>query len=196
VSFVDIAILRFLLFALMKAFQDRRAPWYQRGLIRNPLRKISVIMLHDVERRIGRPSQQCGFIEQPIHSGLFESGPEFPRPQIDRTKEIAATNNDLVVHAGRSRLQCDLGRGFARLQLGPIASRGDRDVEFTAGSEQRQKCRSEEPRRLAGPTTRDHRDGDETFVDESRAGRNYFESFSAGFIVVLRLQNASIAQNE
>jgi hypothetical protein len=36
VSFVDIAILRFLLFALMKAFQDRRAPWYQRGLIRKP----------------------------------------------------------------------------------------------------------------------------------------------------------------
>ena len=50
VSFVDIAIHRFLLFALMKAFQDRRAPWYQRGLIRKPLRKISVILLH-VERR-------------------------------------------------------------------------------------------------------------------------------------------------
>jgi hypothetical protein len=48
VSFVDIAILRFLLFALMKAFQDRPAPWYQRGLIRKPLRKISVILLHDV----------------------------------------------------------------------------------------------------------------------------------------------------
>ena len=25
------------------------APWYQRGLIRKPLRKISVILLHDVE---------------------------------------------------------------------------------------------------------------------------------------------------
>src|SRR5260370_31611163 len=48
VSFVDITILRFLLFALMKAFQDRRALWYQRGLIRKPLRKISVILLHDV----------------------------------------------------------------------------------------------------------------------------------------------------
>jgi hypothetical protein len=33
----------------MKAFQDRRAPWYQRGLIRKPLRKIGVILLHDVE---------------------------------------------------------------------------------------------------------------------------------------------------
>jgi hypothetical protein len=50
-SFVDIAILRFLLFAFVKAFQDRRAPWYQRGLIRKPLRKIGVILLHDVERR-------------------------------------------------------------------------------------------------------------------------------------------------
>jgi hypothetical protein len=49
-SFVDIAILLFLLFAFMQAFQDRRAPWYQHGLIRKPLRKIGVILLHDVER--------------------------------------------------------------------------------------------------------------------------------------------------
>jgi hypothetical protein len=49
-SFVDIAILLFLLFAFMQAFQDRCAPWYQRGLIRKPLRKIGVILLHDVER--------------------------------------------------------------------------------------------------------------------------------------------------
>jgi hypothetical protein len=48
-SFVDIAILGFLLFAFAKAFQDCRAPWNQRGLIRKPLRKISVILLHDVE---------------------------------------------------------------------------------------------------------------------------------------------------
>src|SRR5260370_25311231 len=50
-SFVDGAILRFLLFAFAKAFQDRRAPWYQRGLIRKPLRKIGVILLHDVQHR-------------------------------------------------------------------------------------------------------------------------------------------------
>jgi hypothetical protein len=37
-SFFDITVVRFLLFALMKAFQDRRASWYQRGLIREPLR--------------------------------------------------------------------------------------------------------------------------------------------------------------
>jgi hypothetical protein len=48
-SFVDLAILRFLLFAFAKAFQDRRAPWYQRGLIRKSLREIGVILLHDVE---------------------------------------------------------------------------------------------------------------------------------------------------
>jgi hypothetical protein len=49
VSFVDIATLRLLLFALMKPFQDRRAPWYKPSLIRKPLRKISVILLHDIE---------------------------------------------------------------------------------------------------------------------------------------------------
>jgi len=34
----------------MKAFQDRRAPWYLRGFIRKPLSKIGVTLLHDVER--------------------------------------------------------------------------------------------------------------------------------------------------
>jgi hypothetical protein len=48
-SLVDVAFLRVLLFAFMKALQDRRAPWYLHGLIRKPLRKISVIVLHDVE---------------------------------------------------------------------------------------------------------------------------------------------------
>src|SRR6266481_1737711 len=42
---------RFLLLAFVKAFHDRRAPWYQPGLIRKPLRKIGVILLHDVEHR-------------------------------------------------------------------------------------------------------------------------------------------------
>jgi hypothetical protein len=50
-SFVGVAIFRFLLLAFVKAFHDRRAPWYQRGLIRKPLRKIGVILLHDVEQR-------------------------------------------------------------------------------------------------------------------------------------------------
>ena len=50
-SFVGHRHLRFLLLAFVKAFHDRRAPWYQRGLIRKPLRKIGVILLHDVEQR-------------------------------------------------------------------------------------------------------------------------------------------------
>jgi hypothetical protein len=37
-------------FAFMKAFQDGRAPWYLRSLIRKPLREIGVILVHDVER--------------------------------------------------------------------------------------------------------------------------------------------------
>jgi hypothetical protein len=45
-----VAIWRFLLLAFVKAFHDRRAPWYQPGLIRKPLRKIGVILLHDVEQ--------------------------------------------------------------------------------------------------------------------------------------------------
>ena len=49
-SFATFAILR-PLFAFVKAFQDRRAPWYERGLICKPLRKIGVILLHDVEYR-------------------------------------------------------------------------------------------------------------------------------------------------
>lgn len=48
VSFVEIAI-RFLLLALMKALSYRRSPGYQHGLICKPLRKITVILLHDVE---------------------------------------------------------------------------------------------------------------------------------------------------
>jgi hypothetical protein len=35
--------------AFTRAFQDRRAPPYLCGLIRKPLRKIGVILLHDVE---------------------------------------------------------------------------------------------------------------------------------------------------
>jgi hypothetical protein len=37
-----------LLLAFVKAFHNRCAPWYQGGLIRKPLRKIGVILLHDV----------------------------------------------------------------------------------------------------------------------------------------------------
>ena len=47
----QLQLLFFLLFAFMKPFPDRRAPRYLRSLIRQPLREIGMIMLHDVERR-------------------------------------------------------------------------------------------------------------------------------------------------
>lgn len=51
-SFVDIAVPHFLLFAFVKAFRDRRPPEYQCGLIRKPLREIGVILLHDVQHGV------------------------------------------------------------------------------------------------------------------------------------------------
>ena len=60
-SFVAGGIVLFLLFALVKALHDRRSPWYQRGLIRKPLRKIGVILLHDVEHRfLGKAAMVLG----------------------------------------------------------------------------------------------------------------------------------------
>ena len=47
----SLAAVLFLLLAFVKALHDRRSPWYQRGLIRKRLRKIGVILLHDVEHR-------------------------------------------------------------------------------------------------------------------------------------------------
>jgi hypothetical protein len=47
----QLQLLFFLLFAFMKPFPDRRASWYLRSLIGQPLREIGMIMLHDIERR-------------------------------------------------------------------------------------------------------------------------------------------------
>ena len=49
-SLIDVASFRYLLFALTKALHNRRSPWYQRSLIREPLRKISVILSDDIQR--------------------------------------------------------------------------------------------------------------------------------------------------
>jgi hypothetical protein len=47
----------------------RRSSWYQRGLIREPLRKIRVILLHDVEHRFpGERAMVLG--KEPVH--LYE----------------------------------------------------------------------------------------------------------------------------
>ena len=58
---VSLAFVLFSLFAFVKTRHDRRSPWYQRGLIRKPLRKIGVILLHDVEHRfLGEPAMVLG----------------------------------------------------------------------------------------------------------------------------------------
>jgi hypothetical protein len=51
----------FLALAFAKALRDRRSSWDQRGLIREALRKIGVILLHDVEHRfLGEPAMVLG----------------------------------------------------------------------------------------------------------------------------------------
>jgi hypothetical protein len=45
----SLAVVLNLLFAFVKALHNRRSPGYQRGLVREPLGKIRVILLHDVE---------------------------------------------------------------------------------------------------------------------------------------------------
>jgi hypothetical protein len=67
----SLALVLYLLLAFMKALHDRRSPWYLRGLIREPLRKIRVVLLHDVEHRfLGEPAVVFG--QQPVHvSELF-----------------------------------------------------------------------------------------------------------------------------
>jgi hypothetical protein len=45
----------------MKPLHYRRSPWYQRGLIREALPKVRVILLHDVEDRfLGELSMVLG----------------------------------------------------------------------------------------------------------------------------------------
>ena len=51
-SFVLTAIFRNFLFALMSPPRYRRSPRYQHGLICKALRKVSVILLHDIESRL------------------------------------------------------------------------------------------------------------------------------------------------
>ncbi|XSC46347.1 hypothetical protein ACF1BQ_010995 [Bradyrhizobium sp. RDT10] len=54
-------VLYYSLLAFAQALGDRRTPGYQRGFIREPLRKIGVILLHDVEDRfLGEPAMIFG----------------------------------------------------------------------------------------------------------------------------------------
>jgi hypothetical protein len=57
--------------AFAQALRDRRSPWYQRGLVREPLRKIGVVLLHDVEHGFpGEPAMVLGKISVHV-SKLF-----------------------------------------------------------------------------------------------------------------------------
>jgi hypothetical protein len=49
------------LFAFAKALRDRRSPGDQRGLVRQALREVGVIMLHDIKHGfLGKPSMVFG----------------------------------------------------------------------------------------------------------------------------------------
>jgi hypothetical protein len=49
------------LLAFVKALNDRRSPRYQRGLIRESLRKVGVVLLHNVECCVpGEPAMVLG----------------------------------------------------------------------------------------------------------------------------------------
>jgi hypothetical protein len=64
--FVFYLFVSYLLFAFVKALHDGGSPWYLRGLIREPLRKIGVVLLHDVEHRFpGEPAMVLG--KQSVH---------------------------------------------------------------------------------------------------------------------------------
>ncbi len=70
--------------AFVKALHNRRAPWYQRGLIRKPLRKIEVILLHDVEHRfLGKPAMVLG--KQSVHGCKLFIG-HGAQPERPKTK--------------------------------------------------------------------------------------------------------------
>jgi hypothetical protein len=61
------------LLAFVKALNDRRSPRYQRSLIRESLRKVGVVLLHNVQRCVpGEPAMVLG--KQFVHIGkLFVS---------------------------------------------------------------------------------------------------------------------------
>jgi hypothetical protein len=57
----SLTLVLYLLLAFVKALHNRRSPWYLRGLIREPLRQIGVVLLHDVEHRfLDEPAMVLG----------------------------------------------------------------------------------------------------------------------------------------
>jgi hypothetical protein len=69
------------LLAVAQALRDRGSPWDQRGFIREPLRKVGVILLHDVEHGVlGEPSMVLGKESVQV-SELFVVHGIAPQPQ-------------------------------------------------------------------------------------------------------------------
>jgi hypothetical protein len=99
----DFAVQRlssFAFFALLKAFQDRRTPRYQRGFIGQPLCEIGVILTHDIQGRffgelamVFRKHTVC-FCELLFGHGLTKGRIGFVPPPITNTP-ITATGIDL-----------------------------------------------------------------------------------------------------
>jgi hypothetical protein len=60
----------------MEALNNRRSPWYQRGLIREPLGKIGMVLLHDIERRFpGEPAMELGKVSVHVCELFVGHGP-------------------------------------------------------------------------------------------------------------------------
>jgi hypothetical protein len=69
------------LLAVAQALRDRGSPWDQRGFIRESLREVGVILLHDVEDRfLGEPAMVLGQESVQV-SELFVVHRIAPQPQ-------------------------------------------------------------------------------------------------------------------
>ena len=72
------------LLAFAQALRDRGSPWDQRGLIREALREVGVILLHDIENRfLGKPAMVLGQESVQV-SELFVVHQIAPQPQSQK----------------------------------------------------------------------------------------------------------------
>jgi len=82
----SLAIVPFLLLAFVQALHNRRSPWYQRGFVREPLGKIGVILLHDVEHRfLGEPAMVFGKESVDVFELFVGHGPRASAAMPDYT---------------------------------------------------------------------------------------------------------------
>jgi hypothetical protein len=75
-----------LLLAFVEALNNRRSPWYQRSLIREPLGKIGVVLLHDIENRFaGEPAMELGKVSVHVCELFVGHGPRASAATPDYT---------------------------------------------------------------------------------------------------------------